>query len=44
MQGTAPTLVANHLFLVNDIDPTKLDDEQQETFHQLVAKLLFLCK
>ena len=43
MAGVAPTPAANHLFDVND-DGEKLNDEQKEFFHHVVAQLLFLCK
>jgi hypothetical protein len=43
MAGVAPTPAANHLFDVND-EAEKLNDDQKEFFHHVVAQLLFLCK
>jgi hypothetical protein len=40
----APTPAANHLFVVNNTDPKKLEPKLAEMFHHNVAKLLFLCK
>jgi Reverse transcriptase (RNA-dependent DNA polymerase) len=44
MDGVASTPAANHLFEVNETNPTKLDDTMADMFHHIVAKLLFLCK
>ena len=44
MGGVATTPASNHLFLVNDNDPVKLDAERADLFHHNTAKLLFLCK
>eukprot|EP00957_Ditylum_brightwellii_P035791 2713999-Ditylum_brightwellii.AAC.1 len=41
--GEAVTPVANHLFKINE-DAEKLDKEDAEFFHHIVAKLIFLCK
>jgi hypothetical protein len=43
MQGTAVTPTAANLFMVRD-DIEKLDDKHAETYHHLMAKLLYLCK
>ncbi len=43
-QGEATTPAANHLFEVNEDNPTLLDSDKAEFFHHLTAKLLFLCK
>ena len=39
--GTAVTLVANHLFQINE-ECQKLDTAKSELFHHIVAQLLFL--
>jgi len=44
MDGMAVTPAAEHLFKVNETDPTKLSDDLSDFFHTNVAKLLFLCK
>ena len=44
MSGTAPTPAANHLFTVNESNPTLLSAADAEQFHHMVAQLLFLCK
>ena len=44
MEGNAPSPAANHLFTVNTKDPVPLDEPKAQLFHQIVAKLLFLCK
>jgi len=44
MDGESPTPAANYLFDINMSNPTLLDKEKREFFHQTVAKLLFLCK
>ena len=44
MKGESPTPAANHLFQVNEINPTSLDGSTAMLFHHNVAKLLFLCK
>jgi len=44
MSGTAATPAGDHLFEVNNDNPTKLDEETAQLFHHLVAKSLFLCK
>jgi hypothetical protein len=41
--GEAATPVSNHLFEVN-AEAEQLDEEAAQTFHRIVAKLLFLCK
>jgi hypothetical protein len=41
--GEAATPTANHLFEVNP-EAKQLDEENAQTFHRIVAKLLFLCK
>jgi hypothetical protein len=41
--GEAATPAANHLFEVNP-EAEQLDEETAQTFHRIVAKLLFLCK
>jgi hypothetical protein len=41
--GEAATPAANHLFVVN-ANAEQLDEETAQTFHRIVAKLLFLCK
>jgi hypothetical protein len=41
--GEAATPMADHLFEVNP-EAGQLDEETAQTFHQLIAKLLFLCK
>ena len=43
MKGSAATPAANHLFQINP-EMIKLDMKQAETFHHLMAKLLYLCK
>ena len=43
LKGGAITPAANHLFEV-DQNGTKLDEKHTETFHHLVAKLLYLSK
>jgi hypothetical protein len=43
MQGMAVTPTAANLFMVRD-DIEKLDDKHAETYHHLMAKLLYLCK
>jgi hypothetical protein len=43
MAGTAMSPAPNHLFDVNNDNPTKLDKETSDMFHHNVAKLLFLC-
>jgi hypothetical protein len=43
MDGEAATGAANHLFEVNE-NATKLDEKTALMFHNLVAKMLFLCK
>eukprot|EP00980_Cylindrotheca_fusiformis_P026406 scaffold16075_cov69-Cylindrotheca_fusiformis.AAC.1 len=42
-KGPSITPAANHLFQVSD-RAEKLSAADQETFHHLVAKLLYLCK
>eukprot|EP00957_Ditylum_brightwellii_P118003 9000008-Ditylum_brightwellii.AAC.1 len=42
-EGEAATPAANHLHEVND-DAEKLNEEEAQFFHHVVAKLLFLCK
>ena len=44
MQGISRTPAANHLFNVNNENPTYLDEERSKIFHHNVAKLLFLSK
>ena len=44
MDGKATTPAPNHLFEVNNDNPTPLDKTQLEFLHHNVAKLLFLCK
>ena len=44
MNGEAATPAANHLFNINDVNPTFLDEPTSDFFHHNVAKLLFLCK
>jgi Reverse transcriptase (RNA-dependent DNA polymerase) len=44
MGGESSTPAANHLFEVNNDNPTKLDKDKAIQFHHNVAKLLFLCK
>jgi hypothetical protein len=41
--GEAATHASNHLFEVNP-EAEQLDEETAQTFHRIVAKLLFLCK
>jgi hypothetical protein len=41
--GQAATPAANHLFEVNP-EAEQLDEDTAQTFHRLVAKLLFICK
>jgi len=43
VDGTAVAPAANHLLSVNK-DAKKLDDEKANIFHQLMAKILYLCK
>ena len=43
MKGSAAMPAANHLFQINPV-AIKLDMKQAETFHHLMAKLLYLCK
>ena len=43
MKGTAVMPVANHLFEVNE-NSKKLDEQEKELFHHLVAKLLDLSR
>ena len=43
MKGSAVTPAANHLFQINP-EVIKLDMKQVETFHHLMAKLLYLFK
>ena len=42
-QGKDTTPAANHLFEVNET-AHKLNDKDAQTFHTIMAKLLFLCK
>lgn len=42
MGGEAASPAADHLFVVNEIDPEKLDEATAQLFHHYVAKLLFL--
>ena len=42
-QGRAITLAANHLFEVNKTT-RKLSEKDAQSFHTIVAKLIFLCK
>jgi len=44
MNGIAATPAGDHLFEVNNDNPTKLDEKTAQLFHHLVAKALFLCK
>jgi hypothetical protein len=44
MIGESATPAANHLFEVNETNPTQLDQTTADLFHHIVAKLLFLCK
>jgi hypothetical protein len=44
MDGEAATPAANHLFEVNKMNPTMLDEPMLILFHHNVAKLLFLYK
>jgi len=44
MGGIAATPAGDHLFEVNNDNPTKLDEKTAQLFHHLVAKALFLCK
>jgi hypothetical protein len=44
MDGISPTPASLHLFTINETNPVKLDEATSQTFHHLVAKLLFLCK
>jgi hypothetical protein len=44
INGESPTLAANYLFQVNEIDLSSLDESTAMLFHHNVAKLLFLCK
>ena len=44
MSGIAATPAGDHLFEVNNDNPTKLDEKTAQLFHHLVAKALFLCK
>jgi hypothetical protein len=41
--GKAATPAGDHLFAVN-LEAEQLDEETAQTFHRIVAKLLFLCK
>ena len=43
MKGSAATPAANHLFQINP-EMIKLDMKQVETFHHLMAKLIYFCK
>ena len=43
MLGTASSPAADHLFKVRQ-EPDKLDTENAELFHHIVAQLLFVCK
>ena len=43
LKGAGTTPAANHLFLVNE-HGRKLDKERADTYHHLVAKLLYLAK
>ena len=42
MDGKSPTPIANHLFAVNEKDPT-LSEAVAQQFHHIVAILLFPC-
>ena len=44
MIGEVVTPAGAHLFQVNEEDPISLDDKSVLEFHQIVARLLFLCK
>jgi Reverse transcriptase (RNA-dependent DNA polymerase) len=44
MDGEAATPAGNHLFVVNENNPQKLEREESEIFHHNTAKLLYLCK
>jgi hypothetical protein len=44
INSKSPTPAANHLFQVNEIDPTSLDKSVAMLFHHNVAKPFFLCK
>jgi hypothetical protein len=44
MNGIANTPAAEHLFKINTVNPTNLNEEQSMLFHHYTAKLLFLCK
>lgn len=43
MEGESATPAGLHLFEINE-NPIKLNNEQADLFHHMVAKLLFLCK
>jgi hypothetical protein len=44
MEGEASTPACNFLFSVNNTNPTLLPESVKDTFHTIVAKLLFACK
>jgi Reverse transcriptase (RNA-dependent DNA polymerase) len=44
MLGTAQTPASNFLFEINSKYPIMLSKDDADTFHTMVAKLLFLCK
>jgi hypothetical protein len=44
MTGESATPAGDHLFEVNNTNPSRLDEKTAMFFHHNVAKLLFLCK
>ena len=44
VDGVSPSPAGLHLFNINETNPILLDEVTSQTFHHLVAKLLFLCK
>ena len=44
MKEESPTPAASHLFQMNEVNLTSLDESTAMLFHHNVAKLFFLCK
>jgi hypothetical protein len=42
MDGEAATPASNHLFVVNENNPQKLERKESEVFHHNMVKLLFV--
>ena len=44
MHGLAVTLVAGHLFKINQVDPEYLEMNMQETYHHITIQLAYLAQ